>query len=126
MLHEQNEEELIENGVLEGLEDFMAQHTPKQIFECEKLRWKFMTPFLEPTLSRHLTVQKMGMFAIASLAYSGMHENYLHDYLTRSTIHSGRYRNDGREFHGSFAMPAVGKEQGNESPGPSSSQSNLR
>jgi len=55
--------------VLEGLEEFMAQHTPKQIFECEKLRWKFMTPFLEPTLSRHLTVQKMGMFAIASLAY---------------------------------------------------------
>jgi len=75
MLHEQNEEELIENGVLEGLEEFMAQHTPKQIFECEKLRWKFMTPFLEPTLSRHLTVQKMGMFAIASLAYSGMYEN---------------------------------------------------
>lgn len=75
MLNEQNEEDLVEDGVLEALDKFVATHTSTEIYEIEtkeKLKWKFMKPFLDPTLSRYIPVQKVAVFAIASLALNRM------------------------------------------------------
>ena len=80
MLNEQNEEDLIEDGVLEALDKFVADHSPDQVYEYEKkenLKWKIMKPFLDPTLSRYVTVQRIGVFAIAALAYQGIN-SYIH------------------------------------------------
>lgn len=69
------EDDLISEGALEQIRNFIGEHHPNDVAQNEDwatqdqgMKFKFIQPFLRLTYSRHLPVQRLGAFALATFA----------------------------------------------------------
>jgi hypothetical protein len=70
------EDDLIDDGALEKIENFMFEAKSPEAITCSEdsvtndqgIKWKFIRPFLRLTYSRHPPVQRLGAFALAILS----------------------------------------------------------
>lgn len=101
------EDDLIDDGALEKIENFMFEtKSPDAIARSEDsvtndqgVKWKFIRPFLRLTYSRHPPVQRLGAFALAVLSKRPVNvktmveEGLLGRLVCLSWSHDSRLRN---------------------------------